>query len=148
MIKQFLQQALLKLQRFMYGRYGGDELNRLMSIVSLVLVVLSFFWWYLYIPALLLMILSTYRTFSKNIVKRQKEREVYLRLTGKLRTKCRLYKRMWKERKTHRYFKCKQCKAVIRIPKGRGTVEVGCPRCHTVRTWRPSGVLRFCRWNP
>ena len=77
------------------------------------------------------MIWSLWRTLSKNIPARLREREKYIALSGNVRTKCRLYKRMWSERKTHRYFKCQQCGAVIRIPKGRGEVDVGCPRCHT-----------------
>lgn len=137
MVRRFLQQMGYKMQQFMIGRYGNDELNRALSIAALVCLVLSVFWGVFYPIALALMIWSLFRTCSKNISARLHEREMYQNLIGKVRTKCRLYKRMWTERKTHRYFKCKQCKAVIRIPKGRGEVDVGCPRCHT-RTMRKS----------
>ena len=33
------------------------------------------------------------------------------------------------ERETHKYFKCKKCKAVLRVPKGRGKIEITCPKC-------------------
>ncbi len=137
MVRRFLQQAAYKMQQFMIGRYGNDKLNRALMIASLVCLVLSIFWGVFYLVALALMLWSIFRTYSKNISARMRERDTYNRLIGKVRTKCRLYKRMWNERKTHRYFKCKQCKAVIRIPKGRGEVDVGCPRCHT-RTKRKS----------
>ncbi len=130
MIRRFLSQLAFRMQRFMYGRYGNDELNKTLLIASLVCLVLSLFWGLFYLIALFLMGWSLFRTYSKNIAKRQHERRVYVNFTAKIRTKCRLYKRIWTERKTHRYFKCKQCKAVIRIPKGRGEIDVGCPRCH------------------
>lgn len=131
MIRRFLQQTGYKLQQFMIGRYGNDELNRALSVAALVCLVLSVFWEFFYLLALALMAWSLFRTCSKNIPARMRERDVYVNGLTKVRTKCRLYKRMWNERKTHRYFRCKQCGAVIRIPKGRGEIDVGCPRCHT-----------------
>lgn len=130
----WLQNLLLQFQQFMIGRYGNDELSRFLSIASLVLLVLSFLFAPLYLVALALLIWSAIRLFSKNIPARLKERDAYLQLVGKIRTKRRLYKRMWRERKTHRYFKCRQCRAVIRVPKGRGEIDVGCPRCGTRTT--------------
>ncbi len=137
MIRRFLEEASVKLQVFMIGRYGGDELNHLILIATLPFVVLSIFWWYFYIPVVLLLGLAVFRALSKNISKRQKEREAFLKLIGKIRSKYRLTIRKWRERKTHCYFKCKQCKAVIRIPKGLGEVNVGCPHCGN-RTKRKS----------
>ena len=130
-MKHVLRQLTRTLQQFMIGRYGNDELNRALSVAALIGLVLSLFLRIFYWIALALMIWSLCRTLSRNIPARLREREVYLRLRDNVRTKCRLYKRMWKERRTHRYFRCKHCKAVIRIPKGRGEVDVGCPRCHT-----------------
>lgn len=130
-MKQWLTERLYRFQMWMVGRYGNDELTRFLSIISIVLLVLSWLFYPLYPVALGLMIWSLTRTFSKNIPARSRERDAYLRISGKARTKGRLLKRMWRERKTHRYFKCKQCRAVIRIPKGRGDLDVGCPRCGT-----------------
>ena len=41
----------------------------------------------------------------------------------------RLSKDMWRDRKTHTYFKCPSCKAMIRVPKRKGGGVVPCPRC-------------------
>ncbi len=119
------------MQRFMIGRYGYDELSKALSIASLVCLVISFFVRPFYYAALALLVWSIFRTYSKNIAKRQAECEKYRQLTDTVRKKMRLLKRMWAERHTHRYFKCKNCGAVIRVPKGGGEVRVGCPRCHT-----------------
>lgn len=130
-MQQFLQGLLTKFQIFMYGRYGNDELSKVLMIASLVILALSIFFPLLYPAALALMLWAMFRTYSKNIAKRQRELEWYLRHTDKLRKWFRLRRRMFKERKTHCYFKCPQCKAVIRVPKGRGEIDVGCPRCKT-----------------
>ena len=45
---------------------------------------------------------------------------------------------MWRERKTHRYFKCPNCKTMVRVPKGKGKIVITCTRCHheiVKRTW-------------
>ena len=58
-----------KIQRFMIGRYGADELAKAQSIATLVLLFLSMFsrLGIFYWLAIALMIYSTWRMFSKNI---------------------------------------------------------------------------------
>ncbi|MBQ4617771.1 MAG: hypothetical protein IJB27_05290 [Clostridia bacterium] len=127
-----------KLQQFMVGRYGQDEFSRFLSILSLILLgislILQFFripYLHLiaYLPALGLILWSLARMMSRNILARQVERDRYVRFTGKIKTWFRLHRRKWRERKTHCYFKCPSCRAVIRVPKGKGEIDVGCPRC-------------------
>ena len=31
--------------------------------------------------------------------------------------------------KDHKYFVCKNCHKMVRVPKGKGKIEVTCPRC-------------------
>ncbi len=40
-----------------------------------------------------------------------------------------LQKRRWADRKTYKYYRCKYCETVFRIPKGKGKVRVTCPGC-------------------
>ena len=35
----------------------------------------------------------------------------------------------WLDRKTHRYFRCPQCRATVRVPKGKGQIRITCPHC-------------------
>lgn len=132
-MRRWLENFSYKFQGFMQGRYGADELSRLFCYSALVLMLVS------YIPVLrvvsilawILLILSVYRSFSKNIYKRQKEREKYLRIKGKITSRFGIYRRMWTERKTHKYYKCTNCKTKVRIrkpPKGK-TIMVHCTRC-------------------
>ncbi len=143
-MRNFLQNFAYKVSRFMYGRYGFDELNRFLDIVILILLVANFFrrFWaplgYLYFVGLALLIYTFFRALSKNRNARLKERAVYLKASGSVKKFFRKIKgffkiqiRRFKERKTHKYFKCPNCKTTIRVPKGHGKVQISCPKCRT-----------------
>ena len=119
------------MMRFMYGRYGYDRLGVVLMITALVLSVVSMFPYLgmLWILSTVLMFWELFRVFSKNIAARRRENDRLLKITNGVKTFFRLRRRMWRERKTHRYFHCKYCRAMLRVPKGKGVVEVGCPRC-------------------
>ena len=118
-----------KLRQFMIGRYGTDNLGRVMSIAALVIIVLGMFFPILSGLAMAIMILNIFRTLSRNTYKRSRENQVYLRFERKITSRFSLCKRRFKERKTHKYFKCPSCKVTLRIPKGKGQVTVTCTKC-------------------
>ena len=121
-----------KLYRFMYGRYGSDKLGNVLAWTYFALViiytVITIFWWnpiftVVYLTASLLLIFFVfYRMFSRNIVKRRHENEVFCNFF-------KLRKNKFRDRKTHVYRKCKKCKAVLRLPRSKGKHTVVCPRC-------------------
>ena len=86
-----------KIQRFMIGRYGADELAKAQSIAALVLLFLSMFsrLGIFYWLAIALMIYSTWRMFSKNISARYAENQKYLnyryQMAVKWRTSCKIF---------------------------------------------------------
>ncbi len=118
--------------RFMYGRNGFDDLNRFLSYAALILLIISFFTvrflWYI---ALALLIFTYFRAFSRDLYRRRRENEGYVRLkykffnlfTGKARDRAR--------NKGYKIFKCPTCKQKIRIPKHKGRIEISCPKCRT-----------------
>ena len=132
-MKQWLYNARYKFSRWMIGRYGYDELSRMMMVLVFVFMLLSLIpkLGFLNIFGWVLLILVYYRCFSKNMVKRTAERNKYLKATYKLRVSLNTYKRMWNERKTYKYFKCPTCKAYVRVPKGKGRIEIRCTKCST-----------------
>ena len=130
-MRNFLERLRYKTATFMYGRYGNDELTKFLMILALILMVVS---WLpnlglVYFVALALMILSLFRSFSRNLEKRRRERERYLKLRKPIADFFKLSKNKWRDRKTHVYFKCKKCRAVLRVPKGKGSIVVICTRC-------------------
>lgn len=120
-----------KLARFMYGRYGTDELYRFLTIGFYVIFFLNIFLGsaVLYGLAVGILIFATYRTFSKNILRRREENMKYLSIKRKVSDFFKLQKNKWRDRKTHAYKKCPRCNAVLRLPKNRGKHSVRCPKC-------------------
>lgn len=119
-----------KIYRFMQGRYGNDGFNRFLMILALVLVVVSMFGVpFVYMLGVACMIYAYFRMFSRNIYKRRAENSVYMKYEYKVKQKLATWKRDMKQRKTHHIYRCPSCKQKIRIPRGRGKIEIRCPKC-------------------
>jgi|BioPla2DNA2_1021312.scaffolds.fasta_scaffold14771_3 hypothetical protein len=121
-----------KIIRFMYGRYGADQLYYGLLILSFVLMLINAFIRLLVLDIAVwaILILMIYRTFSRNIYKRQLENQKFLKIWNPIKSKLSLLISRIKESKTHRYRKCLHCKAILRLPKRKGRHTVNCPRCH------------------
>ena len=126
-----MKQLAQKLQQFMVGRYGNDEFTLFLSIAGLILGLLANFKYlgFLYYIGAILIFFSLFRTLSKNYNARRKELIWYLLWSAKPKAEIKLLINRIQERETHKYFKCKKCKAVLRVPKGRGKIEITCPKC-------------------
>lgn len=123
------------LQKVMYGRYGGDQLSRTLLIISLVLIILvSFLPGYLFgltVIAYIPTVVSIFRILSKNIYKRQQENYKYIIIKNKLTNLIKYRLNEFKDLKTHKYFKCKNCKQKLRVPRKKGKISITCPKCKT-----------------
>ncbi len=115
----------------MAGRYGVDELSRLMLWVVLALFVLSmiFRWGIFSIIAYALIIYMYFRIFSKNIAKRREENLRYLDFRYNAGKKVRAKKERFAQRKYYRFFSCPTCGQTVRVPKGHGKICITCPKC-------------------
>ena len=120
------------LRRFMAGRYGSDQLNNALLLLGLVLIVVEWIsrWRWVGIFVLALLILCYIRMFSRNIQARYAENQWFLRRWGPVSNRLRNMLARFRDRKTHRYFKCPQCKQRLRVPRGRGKINITCPHCH------------------
>lgn len=131
---RFLQRLSDALARFMYGRYGYDKFNIVLLVAGLVLGLLANlpFCNVLSLASTGLLIWALFRALSRNITARGAELDKYLRFERKWKGFFSLRRRMWRERQTHKYFHCKYCRAMLRVPRGRGKVDVRCPRCNGI----------------
>lgn len=119
-----------KFMRFMQGRYGNDQFNRFLMIVAMVLLILSVFGLdLLYFIAIAVMVYAYFRMFSKQIYKRLAENQKYLQYEWKVKAKLQKKKSQLQQSKTHRIYKCPNCKQKIRVPKGRGRIAITCRKC-------------------
>ena len=122
-----------KFRQFMIGRYGTDGLNQFLSIASLVLLLIaivsrvSLFTWL----GVALLVFCYYRTFSRNISKRTEENYKFYTLKDRVGSKFRSWKEQWANRKLYHYYRCPQCRQKLRVPRGRGRIQISCPRCGT-----------------
>ena len=122
----------------MQGRYGLDRLSQVMMIGGLVILVIASFVRrpvivsnIIYLAGIMIVILGYVRVFSRNIQKRYRENEKFMSLTAGIRRLFSKEKYMMKQRKDYRIFTCPGCKQKIRIPKGKGKIEITCPKCRT-----------------
>ncbi len=118
-----------KLAQFMMGRRGFDQLSRRLMILAIIFILLDFF-----VPgsilttlALVIIIYSYFRAFSRNLERRQAENNWYITF---VESKLRSYRS--RDYKHYRYFKCPSCGQTLRAPKGRGKIRVTCSCCHSV----------------
>ena len=122
-----------RMQRFMAGRYGNDQLNQFIFIVAIISMVLeiitrqSLF----YTLTLVLLILAYVRVFSRNINKRYEENMKFLQKKDAILNKFRKQKYYAAQRRNYHIYTCPQCKQKIRIPKGKGKISITCPKCRT-----------------
>lgn len=126
-----MQKFTIKMQQFMAGRYGSDRFSLFLSVVGLIFAFLGNFkaLRFFYFVGLAIIIYGLFRAMSKNFEARRKELNWFLRWSEKPRAELKLLVNKWRDRKTHRYFKCKSCKTVLRVPKDRGKIEITCPKC-------------------
>lgn len=120
-----------KLQRYMQGRYGPDELYRLMLIICLIIIIINMFVnsSILRIIELMIFILALYRFLSKKKSKRSRENKKYLDIKDKIKNFFTYQKKKYNDRNTHIYKKCPKCKQKIRLPLKKGKHTVKCPSC-------------------
>lgn len=120
-----------KLQRWMYGRYGYDNLNKFLMVSALICMVLSLFprGHVFYVLAGAAMIYAYFRMFSRNIAKRSRENQWFMKKTMKLRGFIGKKKREMGQLKQYHIYRCPDCKQKIRVPRGRGRIAITCRRC-------------------
>lgn len=124
-------------QHFFQGIYGIDGLSCGLLLLSVVLNLITAFFpvegisrWN--IICLIPLLVCLFRYFSHDIAKRERENEIFMDWISPLleREKKEKPEKPEKEnKKLFKYFKCPACKQKIRVPKGKGKIEITCPRC-------------------
>ena len=121
------------LQRFMYGRYGNDQLNMVLVLLSLALYLVFAVtsWTFLYAVSFMLMAAALFRCLSRNYDRRRAENGKFLSLVQPVTRWYRL-RRTIRRDKDHCYFKCPNCGQQLRVPRGKGKITVTCRSCGAV----------------
>ncbi len=115
------------LRRMFIGRNGPDQLSFALLILSLLLNFIPFK--YMVIITTTIIFIATFRMFSRNIVKRQKENVAFLSVVNKIKSWYYNIKTRGQQRKYYKIFKCPVCSLKLRVPRGKGKVSIKCSKC-------------------
>ena len=129
-MRNFLFRIAGKIRSFFYGRNGFDDLAKHSLILSIVVFLI-----YGFLPQGILKLIFSlityglmayayFRILSKKVYKRTQENKKYLGAINMTKTR-------WKQRKTHKFYRCPKCKTWLRVPKGRGKITITCVKCST-----------------
>lgn len=128
MLRNALRRFSEGIRRFMWGRYGTDQLNLFLLIVAVVLCLISFIFTRLGAVMMIVgavvnllaygvLIWYLFRSLSRNITARQRENRRFLTLRSRLTDR------------QNRYYRCPNCGQTVRVPRGRGKICIKCPMC-------------------
>lgn len=122
-----------KFSQMMQGKYGNDELNRTLMVVSMGCLAVSLItkWNAFYMIGVILLICSYFRMFSRNFPKRTNENRIYKQMTNRLVSIFAKKKKRLSEKKKYRFFRCPSCHQEVRVPRGKGKISISCPKCRT-----------------
>lgn len=119
------------LQEDMRGRNGLDPLTYALGLVLLLLLFCNWITrepFYAFLAFGVLMV-GYFRVLSKNLEARRRENNAFLDWWEPFSSRVRELFHMAGERRTHSRFACPACGQKVRVPKGRGTIRIRCPRC-------------------
>ena len=137
-MSNFFYKMRCGMERFMYGRNGTDQLNIALLVLYVALCLLQWivvmllpyplvsgiFSGLLFATVLVLF----FRIFSRNLEKRRRENARFLNWYQPRQHAFSAWRFRMQDR-DHKYFKCRACGARCRVPRGKGRIEITCPRC-------------------
>ena len=137
-----------KMYRFMYGRYGADALYNFLTWLNVILILLSFVVTALMpegLPATIVslsfsvvitavFVWDIFRMMSRNIAKRRRENEIYLRIRGAVKrffcaNTSKGTRSFNRDDAMYVFRDCTRCNSTLRLQRRVGRHKVKCPRC-------------------
>lgn len=134
-MRNFFYRVSSAMARFMYGRNGNDQLNLALLAAYLLVLLVQALLGRLQAARAILEVLSLalalavlFRTFSRNLSKRRAENAKFLGWWHPIKSRIAAA-RSRSQDKAHKYFTCRSCKTICRVPAGKGKIEITCPKC-------------------
>ena len=123
-------EAMNWLRRMMMGRYGSDQLGIALIGLYGVLYLLSRLLrsHTLDLLSLAVILWAFYRMFSRQLERRRQENTRFLEAVDPLVRRYNVNKCRRRD-KDHCYFKCPNCGQQLRVPKGKGKIQITCRSC-------------------
>ena len=114
------------------SRNGPDQLSQFVLSIAFFIAILNLFLRsnILSLIILVMMIYIFFRMFSKQTYKRRQENIRFAQKMYPYQMKLVKYAARQADKKTHKCFKCPNCKQTLRVPRGHGEITITCPKCH------------------
>ncbi len=137
-MRNFLYKVQNAMMRFLYGRNGSDQLNTALLVCYLAVWLLGNLLAGLTKSALLagivnilmtvLAVVIFFRMLSRNLARRRAENAKFLAWWYPVKNRLAGMKQRRAD-KDHKYFTCRSCKTICRVPVGKGKIVITCPKC-------------------
>ena len=122
--------------KLMYGRYGHDQLNVFLLVLTLAAWIACLFVKQplanrvISTAGYVLILLSLFRCMSRSYDRRRSENERFLTITNPITRTVRQMHAQTMDR-DHKYFRCPTCGQMLRVPRGKGKISISCRSCGT-----------------
>ena len=119
-----------RLNMFMLGRNGVDFLNKhLFRIAAIIAGLNLLFLGRIGSVPFLIAGYALFRTLSRNLPMRQADDMVAREKYDRAKEKISGALHRAKQSRDFRFFSCPGCSSYLRVPRGKGRIQVTCPRC-------------------
>lgn len=119
-----MNQIKEKITKFLRGRYGMDDLGKTVFTGSIIVYVIAVILQNSVLAFLSMIgfLIFFCRSLSGQHGDRREENRKFL-------CYIKLWKLRYENRKTARIYMCERCGRYIRVPKGKGKIQITCPSC-------------------
>ena len=134
-MKEKFNQWMRSLRIWLSRRHGQDSLNNFLFVLYIIFALTTFglvnifgrsgYTDILRTLSFVIILLAILRFYSPKSYRRRQENFTYLNLKNKVLSRFRKQP----SNDPYRYFTCKRCKQKLRVPKGKGKVEITSPKC-------------------
>lgn len=120
-----------RLNDWMRGRNGADELGNTVVAISIIVLFINVFakTRVLAVGALVMAIYGCWRMSSKNVAARRKENREFLKAFAPALRWIKNPKASVQEQREYKHLTCPHCGQQMRVPRGKGKMRVTCPTC-------------------
>ena len=137
-LQNVMQNLRIAAERFMLGRNGMDQLNyallwgyALLYVLRAIIVIVTrsrLLGGLFDVLAWVILCALVFRGLSRNVARRQAENLRFLNVWRRVERNINGARKRHADH-AHKYYTCRQCGTICRVPTGKGKIVITCPKC-------------------